>query len=987
MKTSLYRLIIFLILGLSAIAAMAGGELKSTFHTTADGLPNNTVRQVVQDSVGYIWIASNYGLTRYDGYRFENFDPAKARGYISPHFRDIRIGPHGYLWIMCGDNEVACFDPEEKTFVDYSSTGKLELPYRFNATVADESWLWGDKGAMRVRIDGKKFSATVFDKNSGRLGADKVERVAADHLGRVWIGAKDGCYVVENEDAKLIIPGHPFRFMQAISTDATVAVLGNGDIYLITRQNPKGKKVAKIPAVSDQLTLTGHFIDRGLWRIFTTHGAYEVDLSTFKVSPAGGLLNVKGAEVITDRQGDRWLHNHSGKIVYYNSKTGEACQFEIMSAEQSRLLDSERINIDTDGKGLAWISTKGKGLFSFDKATHELTHYTEESKVIPSELLLCLMVDRNGQVWTGSEYTGLTQIESFQSPDMLLPEGMKAGGVRMVKKIGREILIADRGGNLYRYDSKLEHLVKKEKYPSVVYDFIRDSQGREWVATRGNGIYVDGVNYHRQPGVAGALPSNSVFALLEDKQRRIWIGTLDFGLALAEKNDDGTLGFRRFFDKVTGRRFVRSLASDHNGNVWAGTDEGLLVFNPTKFLADMASYKVYSPLDGSFANNTVNALVEDRDRRMWIATGGAGVAIAYDIADIDNLKFNYVGKAEGLANQAVQAVLTLPYGDGAIVTTEYGISRINSQGRVVDNLVMAAKPKSNVYAPNSLISLDGSSIVAGSFEGLYEISQHDPSDKELPTVVVTDQTAKDNGELTIAFSTLDYQTLSHQIYSFMLEGHDKGWSTPSESSETAYTGLGAGKYRFHVKAMSDNGQWGPETVVEIRVDRPWHTSPWAMVLIALVVVGSLFIAWKAMRKLKARADGRPAIPDSPAATRFAIEPQPEDDTLARLEEIVTRNLGNSDFTVDDFATEMKMGRTVFFRKVKDLTGCSPKQYLLKARMAKAARLLSATDKSVAEISYTVGFAEPAYFNNSFKAVFGKTPGQYRQDARKEEKAD
>lgn len=971
MKTTL-RIILAIALWLIAFPTFAGEEYKSTFYTTNDGLPNNTVRDLVQDSLGYIWIASNHGLSRYDGYRFVNFDPMEAEAYIDPHFRDIRIDPHGFMWIMCGDNYVVCFDPMTESFVDYSNTGKLQLQYRFNATIGPDTWLWGENGALRVKCEDGDFQVDTFNKANGKLTIDKVERMASDHLGRAWIGTRQGTYLVEDKDTKLIIPGASLRFIIRPTYDSSLMILGNGDIYQMKGNEAKVNKIGKIPGISDQILITGQFIERGEWNVFTVNGSYGVDLSTFKIEPLSGMLNMPGAEVITDAEGDHWLHNHSGKVVYYNTLSGVASQIEIMDSKQSEILDSERINIAIDGNGRAWISTKGRGLFSYDKKTGELNHFTESSKSIPSDLLLSLMVDNSGTVWTGSEYTGLTQIESFQSPDILMPEGMETSPIRMVKRVGDRIMIADREGNLYRYDSKLDNLIDKAKYPSVVYDFLQDSRGREWVATRGSGIFVDGQNYRRNPNNPTSFPSNSVFSIAEDKKGRIWIGTLDFGLVVVEENSDGNLSFRRMFDKVAGRRFIRALTIDHAGNLWAGTDEGLLVLNPTEFLRDSTDYKVYSPILGNFASNSVTAIAEDRQRRMWIATGSAGVAMAEDISNINNLKFNYIGRTEGLPNQAVQSIVTLPYGDGAFVTTEYGISRINSHGRVVDNIIMAATPKANVYSPNSAIALDGNTLIVGSLAGLYAVDQQNPSEFHQLKTTITDIRHRKGGDFEIDFSTLDFSTENKVLFSYKLENYDKEWSQPSEQSQASYKNLPYRKYKFVVKAMGRDGQWGPETAYEFEVPTPWYLRPWMALVYLLAIVMLVFAALRLKKILSSRRKISLVINDSES-------PQP--DELGQLESIIAKHIGNPDFTVDDFAAEMKMGRTAFFRKVKELTDCSPKQFLLKARMARAVQLLTSTEMSVAEISYKVGFAEPAYFNNSFKAQFGKTPGQYRQDSR------
>ena len=99
----------------------------------------------------------------------------------------------------------------------------------------------------------------------------------------------------------------------------------------------------------------------------------------------------------------------------------------------------------------------------------------------------------------------------------------------------------------------------------------------------------------------------------------------------------------------------------------------------------------------------------------------------------------------------------------------------------------------------------------------------------------------------------------------------------------------------------------------------------------------------------------------------------------KLTRIVEEQLDNPDFTVDDFASMMALGRTIFYRKVKGVTGYAPKEYLRVMRMKKAAELLLKTDATVAEVAYQVGINDPFYFSKCFKTQFGVSPSTYQKN--------
>ena len=102
----------------------------------------------------------------------------------------------------------------------------------------------------------------------------------------------------------------------------------------------------------------------------------------------------------------------------------------------------------------------------------------------------------------------------------------------------------------------------------------------------------------------------------------------------------------------------------------------------------------------------------------------------------------------------------------------------------------------------------------------------------------------------------------------------------------------------------------------------------------------------------------------------------------QLDALVDENLDNSEISADVFARKMLLGRTVFFRKVKEVTGYSPKEYLRVRRMKKAAELLQEGQLSVSEIAYTVGMSDPFYFSKCFKQQFGMAPSAYQKECTK-----
>ena len=100
--------------------------------------------------------------------------------------------------------------------------------------------------------------------------------------------------------------------------------------------------------------------------------------------------------------------------------------------------------------------------------------------------------------------------------------------------------------------------------------------------------------------------------------------------------------------------------------------------------------------------------------------------------------------------------------------------------------------------------------------------------------------------------------------------------------------------------------------------------------------------------------------------------------LAKLLDIMERNMDNSELAVEDVVSEIGLGRTVFFNKLKGLTGLSPIEFIREIRIKRAAQLLRAGEHNVSEITYMVGMSDSRYFSKCFKKVYGMTPSEYKK---------
>ena len=117
--------------------------------------------------------------------------------------------------------------------------------------------------------------------------------------------------------------------------------------------------------------------------------------------------------------------------------------------------------------------------------------------------------------------------------------------------------------------------------------------------------------------------------------------------------------------------------------------------------------------------------------------------------------------------------------------------------------------------------------------------------------------------------------------------------------------------------------------------------------------------------------------------QFIVDPGkeevPDADTalLARAMSYIEENMDNTDYDVDEFVSDMGIGRTVLYQKIKNVTGMPVKEFILDIRLRRAAQLLKDSDLTISEIAYRTGFSNPKYFSVCFRRRFDKTPSEHR----------
>ncbi|KAB6257833.1 response regulator [Bacteroides xylanisolvens] len=865
--------------------ANASIEIHARNLTATDGLANNSIRHIYQDSKGFIWFSTLNGLSRYDGNSFVTFRPQSGEELsLADHrIRSVQEDSDGFLWITTSAEQISCYDLKKDCFVDF--TGKGEMKDRYNEVTIlpnKDIWLWGRvQGCRKITYKNNKFSSETYSTDNHKLKSDNIRFLSVFDSNSIWIGTGKGLYLLKDNTLECIDSTH--YFLQSAVIDNTIYfITSEGFIWKYNQQHLT--KVANT-ATSTDFLLTGNIVLRNEWLLFTKQGGILFNPKTNTTRIAPEELNIRNGLVVKDNRNNYWVHNQTGYINYIQKESGSVKKIDVRSSKLPYFIDYERYHVYHDSRDIIWITTYGNGLFAYNPTTKELEHFTataNHTNPIASNYLQYIIEDHSGNLWTSSEYSGISQIEIInKGAAKVYPEGElnidRANAIRFISHMqDDEVWITTRAGGLYIYDNKLTKQKSKKYYDINIYSACEDSKGNIWLGTRGKGLQVgDDQHYIHQATDTNSLAADPVFCILQDRKQRMWIGTFGGGLDLAVPKKDKYI-FRHFFNKTYGQKEIRTICEDRNGWIWVGTSEGVFVFDPDRIIKDPNDFYQYNLDNHALKSNEIKSIIQDKKGRIWIAESGIGFCVANIKNDYKDISFTHYTVNDGLVHSVVQAFIEDDEGN-IWVSTEYGISCFNPENKIFNNYFFSNDILGNVYTEGCAKLKDGR-LAFGTNHGLIILNTKQIKNKEkILSVTFTDlklngisvRPADMDSPLTAAlaytdaislkyyqssfvidFSTFDYPISTNTRFSYKLEGYDDDWSIPSTLNFAAYKNLPAGTYYLHVKACSVSGIWSDnEETLEIKVTPPFWATGWAFFVYILIAGIIMYFVYRTIRNI------------------------------------------------------------------------------------------------------------------------------------------
>ncbi len=864
--------------------------MRFTHYDRDDGLSQSAVNQIVQDSTGFMWFATESGLNRFDGYSFNVF--RHIRG-------DVESLPNDFITDMGMD-------------------------------AAGDLWLATDGGGLVLhRRNQQSFSTFRHDPDSADSIPDNhLRRVLVDPAGAVWAGSmRHGLSRLDTNTGTIRNYRHDPNKPESLSDDRIYALWRDADGTLwigtgagLDRLTPADGKIARFSigdadTGADNRVLAIRRDHHGtLWIGTARHGLVRLDEATGTLMPAADgtstpqLSGNERVEVIYEDSASRLWVGTSNGLLLVDSDGQLAGRYLHDRAEPSSLSDSYVISIVEDRTGVLWIGTKTGGISKWNSRSWLLGHLKPQFDAGPdagNPRITSFTRDASGHLWVGTFGSGIDVLDpNFRTVRRLrhspgasnsLSEnvvmalltdaqgyiwaGTMHGGLNRIDPVSGDVFV-------YRHDPDDDRSLAADGIMSLYA--ARD--GSIWVGTFGGGVsrYDPArdsfINFRHDPADPSSLSNPNVTAIVEDASGTIWVGTSGGGLN--RMNTEGA-GWTRYLhapddaNSLTDNA-VYSLHVDGRGHLWAGTRSGLNRFVPTG-AGGPGLFTSLTQADG-LADNVIYGVHSDADGRLWLSTNYGISRLAPATLKIRNF---YV--SDGLQGEEFN----------------FGAHYAGEDGR----LYFGGNNGFNVFDPADLeFAAEPPKVVVTGFAKFNEAVDSGVAYEALDDV----ELGYTDDMVSFEFAALDYIAPARNQYAYRLEGFDRDWVQAGNKRLATYTDLPGGQYVFRVKAANSDGVWSEADVaVAIAVDHPPWLTPWAFALYALGFIAAIYFAY--------RVQARKLVREAEYSRRLETEVRDRTSDLAKSNsELTDANQKLRDASMTDALTGLRNRRYLFEEITKDV---------------------------------------------------------------------
>ena len=781
-------------------------------------LSQKTVRQVYQDSTGYLWFVTQEGVSRYDGYQLLNFvhDPSQINSISSDNVRAIVEDNQKRLWIATDGGGLNLFNPLDHSFTQWRSGSDVR------------------KSPM----------------------SDKIRSLFLAQDGTIWLGYNNGNFSQYNPTNNTFTHFRTRDLLPSIRQDAFITSITEDaeNIYLATDGNgllslSKSQRIlirvdlnGKETSFSDRLAKVFVDYDQRLWLASYDAGIGLLDFETNKFkswrheeNQANSLASNLVHTIFQDDKQRIWLGTEEGLSLW------DAQNKFINFSEKNGISNNKVLSILQDPSGLMWVGTYG-GITKGIEVPFELI-----DKGLASNTVLGFAETHSSSgersIWVAS-YEGLSQLNS--------------DGVVV------QVLNTESSPAL--------------KDPRIMT--VRGDNNILWFGTRGGGlgrlnVDTQEVDYFLHvPNDPHSISFDGISSILPDKQGNLWVGTFGGGLNFLPANSKEFKHFRYEANNPNTLNSDRVVALSRlqDDTLVVGTVSGLNVFDPVT-----STFKRIEHQQDKFESlsaPTAWTFYQDHNENLWVGSQGGGLN-QWRKEDVRTLKnrFTHFDKRNGLPSSHIYSIQADDR-DVLWLSSTAGITRFNPNNGTMRHFDSSQGIEDSEFNFGAGFTDSQGVMYFGGNSGFVRFHPNDIKEsKKVPPVVLVrikklnekvgiDLQYQEQSEIVLhyldyyisfEFAALDFNAPELNQYRYKLEGLDPKWVELDHSRQATFTNLPAGQYELKVQASNHLGLWNAHGVsLPITVlPPPWKTT-WAYCFYAFLCIVILLNAMRRYRLKRLR---------------------------------------------------------------------------------------------------------------------------------------
>jgi signal transduction histidine kinase/ligand-binding sensor domain-containing protein/DNA-binding response OmpR family regulator len=768
---------------------------------------------ITQDKQGFLWIATESGLNKFDGNRFITFKKYQS-GISSDQLNKVLSDPdNNTLWIATQRDGLCAFDYSTETFTLFRSVGDdMNTSVNTNDITdlkpAGDGGMWittYHRGINHYNPETKEFTH-YFTNKIPELNGYQNWTAIDDKKGNLYIGhnGNGGMSVISLKD-------HAFKNYRNNPNDPN-SLPGNEvhSIFMDKNNNiwvGTSNGLALFNPQTEKFTVFRH--DPGNRSSLAANYIFNITQTTdgklwISTNPGGvSILDLNSNLFLGQKQ-----------VVFQNIEPTEN-KYGLSSGDIRCVFQDSFNNI--------WIGSYGRGL---NFIAHEQTpfHLLPYAEMTAGKQTQGLCIDHKQRIWLGNNGS----IDVYENRVMKPFSLIRIADInrKQVQNIYEDsqlnIWFGINKSDIIVYQSKQNRfiLLRHEKVKEInVNRFLEDPEtGKIWIGSQ-TGIYscTGGNRINEETTVNSQLPDLMVRSMAFDRNGNLWIGTFGRGLCVFDK--DLVLKWNFTTDNGFSSNAVSHLFRDSNDRMWTGTREGLALFPDTE-KEDHIVYKGNNGLEDSH----IRAIIEDKQGYIWFSTNSGVSRYREQENKFDN--FNYL---DGVPSDFM---------DGSVARKNDGTLYFGSQ-----NGVCYFNPKDIFFNP----VIAPVAITQFNIYSKQKLGREDET--SIPIFSKTVELPYSQNTFRISYNTLDYAQNKQVEYAYMLEGLENSWYNIQRENNVIFRNLSPGKYTFRVRARIRNQEWSNQTdTLNIHIRPPLWFSWWSKCIYGILLITIVFIAIRTYKR-------------------------------------------------------------------------------------------------------------------------------------------